>query len=473
MKNLFIYFIFMFITATFSCQSKVHNEFYDVEKGDSTITGNFTQNILTLINEGHHFRSFCEGYALTEKNEKWGYVNKDGKLSIPCIYDDASNFHNGLARVGKDGKYGFINKNGKVVVPLIYDNIYDDFEEGYVSVENHEKYGFVDSVGSVLTPCKYDFVESFCGGRSIVREGKHLGVINTKGEVIIPLEYDEITLCNDSTFFVIKNEKYGYIDKDGNILQRTTIYPLIDEDEFTRKGSFGLTPYKEGKLVGFKDYTGKVAIKPQWIDVIPFQSFKSRGDSKDDILWALVLDKKCRVGVINTKGEYLIRPEYELYTENDWHFDYYRGYFIFDILINNKISSTCYDIDGNCIVPPGKYGLDFDKSQLNNMRMLFHSKSSYGIMKMNGEVLFTIKQKLHAFHEGYAKIEEESDNFFDRRYGFIDEKGRVIFPCIFEDAEDFSEGIALVTWKGKQGFVDKFGNSTFLELYTHKYANVF
>lgn len=92
---------------------------------------------------------------------------------------------------------------------------------------------------------------------------------------------------------------------------------------------------------------------------------------------------------------------------------------------------------------------------------------------MNGEVLFTIKQKLHAFHEGYAKIEEESDNYFDRRYGFIDEKGRVIFPCIFEDAEDFSEGIALVTWKGKQGFVDKFGNSTFLELYTHKYANVF
>ncbi len=38
-------------------------------------------------------------------NDKWGYVDKNGKEIIPIQYDDADTFLNGKARVKKDGAY--------------------------------------------------------------------------------------------------------------------------------------------------------------------------------------------------------------------------------------------------------------------------------------------------------------------------------------------------------------------------------
>ncbi|MHB8067861.1 MAG: WG repeat-containing protein [Desulfobaccales bacterium] len=45
----------------------------------------------------------------------------------------------------------------------------------------------------------------------------------------------------------------------------------------------------------------------------------------------------------------------------------------------------------------------------------------------------------------------------DGKWGYIDQTGRLIIPCKFESAADFSEGLAAVDIKEKTGYIDKTG----------------
>ncbi len=59
---------------------------------------------------------------LTKQNDKYGFVDKDGKEVVECIYDDAKTQNAyGYAAVQKDGKWGAIDQTGKVVVEPTYD----------------------------------------------------------------------------------------------------------------------------------------------------------------------------------------------------------------------------------------------------------------------------------------------------------------------------------------------------------------
>lgn len=53
------------------------------------------------------------------KNGMWGYIDKQGKECIPCIYDYVDeglggeplrNFHEGLVAVCENDKWGFVDK---------------------------------------------------------------------------------------------------------------------------------------------------------------------------------------------------------------------------------------------------------------------------------------------------------------------------------------------------------------------------
>lgn len=95
-------------------------------------------------------KEFSEGLALVARDidnnystgyygiDKYGFIDKNGKLIIPLIYDSASSFSEGLALVKKDGKYGYIDKKGEVVIPLIYDDA-QIFSQGSAWVKKNDK----------------------------------------------------------------------------------------------------------------------------------------------------------------------------------------------------------------------------------------------------------------------------------------------------------------------------------------------
>lgn len=51
-------------------------------------------------------------------------MNKDGKIVIPCIYDDVSGFNHHIVRVAKDNKQGYLDKLGNEIIPLTPENIW-------------------------------------------------------------------------------------------------------------------------------------------------------------------------------------------------------------------------------------------------------------------------------------------------------------------------------------------------------------
>lgn len=58
---------------------------------------------------------------LDKKDNKYGYVDKDGNVVVEYVYDDATDQNEyGYVAVKKDGKWGAINKNGQVVQEPIY-----------------------------------------------------------------------------------------------------------------------------------------------------------------------------------------------------------------------------------------------------------------------------------------------------------------------------------------------------------------
>jgi hypothetical protein len=47
-----------------------------------------------------------------ELDKKWGFVDKNGKETIPLKYDEVENFDEDEAFIKLNGKTGYIDKNG-------------------------------------------------------------------------------------------------------------------------------------------------------------------------------------------------------------------------------------------------------------------------------------------------------------------------------------------------------------------------
>ncbi|MEN7793072.1 WG repeat-containing protein, partial [Clostridioides difficile] len=62
------------------------------------------------------------GLAGVKIGDKWGFIDKEGKIVINPIFNDLQPFKENLAFVMKDDKWGVIDKNGKVIIQFKYLN---------------------------------------------------------------------------------------------------------------------------------------------------------------------------------------------------------------------------------------------------------------------------------------------------------------------------------------------------------------
>ena len=91
---------------------------------------------------------FSEGFAPVKLNDRWGFIDRSGNEVLQQLeYDEVLPFSEGFARVRltdnyNEDKYGFIDKSGKLAVPLKYDWA-GSFSEGLAVVYLNDKYGFI------------------------------------------------------------------------------------------------------------------------------------------------------------------------------------------------------------------------------------------------------------------------------------------------------------------------------------------
>ncbi|MBR5511064.1 MAG: WG repeat-containing protein [Bacteroidaceae bacterium] len=142
---------------------------------------------------------FSEGLAAVMKDGKVGFVNARNEVVIPFEFDYpaeecASNpsylFHNGYCAMSdKNGKWGIINKDGKWILTPSYDAIWAPQDRGCRVVVAGEKYGALDSLYNVVYPAEYDFVNILSDGYVLDGGGKKWKE-DCNGNIVQPFMYD-------------------------------------------------------------------------------------------------------------------------------------------------------------------------------------------------------------------------------------------------------------------------------------------
>jgi len=201
---------------------------------------------------------FSSIYADGEENalfpisegEKWGYIDRDGKVVIEPQFDRAFEFSEGLAVVWKDGVCGYIDQNGKMAIEAIFETC-EDFSEGLAVIGvriGGMTYGYVDKTGKVIIKPRFDDARRFSEGLAFVQESLYrpkfdgsppfpqtlktsrevemvtprAGFIDKTGEFVVPLSGFDAT-CDDCYFsdglaLVHMDGKFGYIDQTGKFV---------------------------------------------------------------------------------------------------------------------------------------------------------------------------------------------------------------------------------------------------------------
>ena len=117
---------------------------------------------------------YREGLMLIECGNRYGYLDKQGKLAILCKFDDATSFNEGLACVSSDKRtsYGYIDKTGRLVIKPQF-KYARDFSEGLAGVTtlDGKNGGFIDHSGKLVLPMKGGFCGDFHEGLAPVGEG--------------------------------------------------------------------------------------------------------------------------------------------------------------------------------------------------------------------------------------------------------------------------------------------------------------
>lgn len=225
---------------------------------------------------------FSEGLMRVSIRGKWGYIDVDGKEVIPLRYKAAGNFYNGLAKVQDEYGWSFIDKNGVKVVRdirnLDLDNEPADFSEGLARVKTCGRWGYADMTGNIFGKY-YECAENFTEGLAWIKhpnfddqfryhieslegrygsfkpEGPKCYFIDKKGAKVLG-PYQGIRSFSEGLAAVMKNYKWGFIDKNGTVVIPFKYDRVGDFHEGLAAVDIEQNPNRPGGKWGYIDRNG-------------------------------------------------------------------------------------------------------------------------------------------------------------------------------------------------------------------------
>lgn len=391
--------------------------------GNTFIVGNndeYGGGVLGLIdNNGNALlpMSFTAIYEISDgmicvrdKNNKYGYVNENYKLSIPCIYESASAFHNGYAKVSTGYDYKVINKEGEQVDDS---KLTHSAGFSYEEIDGSYKFTIYDSLGNTKVE-SFDYASNGSrDGAVIVTRNNKKGLVTTKG-VFIPCNYDDIKTTEDDIYssvfngdlaVVKKQGKWGVIDRTGKqIIQ--CLYDYINTN-------YNIICAKSNGKYRIFDGLGKQ------ISSILYDYANPLGENAIHVR---------KVGKLDGKNE-LIDKNGKVLLANFQNAKRDEGYVVIT-------ESTKY-------VPKNA---NFEADKITKCYVLDNS----------GNIVLTADKSLHPLNNYFARVEDSNG-----KYGVINNEGECILPCEYDENIWYKFGIFVIEKEGKRGFADINGKTTF------------
>jgi hypothetical protein len=355
---------------------------------------------------------FSEGLAVVRTGDKYGYISNTGYKVVPLIYDDAKDFKEGRAnvyikKVFSKKEWGYINKAGIEIIPTEFKNS-ANFSDGIAVIKDK----IIDKNGNELREIQgFDYIGDFNYGLAPVKKDDKYGFIDKFGNVQIRFQFDYTGGFNKYGVALVKKEdKYYYINNNGyNFLANDYEIDLFEEDYkdyiLPRFNKYGLLKVKKNDKYGFVNRNGN--------EIVPIDF---------DVLYDF--------GRLYTMGE-----------KNG-------EYFYIDT------SGTMFD-DVNLLTI--SEGIGYTDKDENSFPLQSGGKWIIRFYDDNNNTIATIEKDYYdnrdfEFRNGMAIVEKNG------KFGFINDKINEVIPCIYEKVDNFNEyGVAKVEKDGIYMYIDKNG----------------
>lgn len=189
-----------------------------------------------------------------------------------------------------DDKYKIINNENNKVIDDNYQYIQYLFKN-YFSVTKDNKYGIIDSDGNTILDFKYNIVQLLENSNviQIIDDKSNIELLDENLKSIIKIK-DANIYTYDNYFKVYSDDSVQYFDKSGKKLESKDVFP-----------NNKLFAYKEKNKWGFKDKDGNIVVKPIYDMVTEFNEYGYAG-----------IKSKNKWGSINENGDVIKEPTYEV-----------------------------------------------------------------------------------------------------------------------------------------------------------------
>lgn len=338
------------------------------------------------------------------KKDKWGYMNRDGKIVIDFKYDLGQNFHEGYASVALRRLPCLIDSNDRRVIDTGKFQFIGTFSEGLVPVQDFSgKRQYLDKTGKTVLSLPPEIYEARSFYYGLARVGKKVDVVQNKfGFDVSNLGY-----------------KFAYIRKNGTYATEFLYDDLDDMED-------GIGRYLIGMRFGLLDSAGKTITGPDFEFISSFNEGLA------------VINKSGRFGFINRKGEVVIPANYT-YAKD----------------FNEGLAAVEVEGKFGFINPFGKLVIqalydDVRPFAEGRAAVLFQGK--WAFIDPDGNYIYQpYFEEAGYFNEGICPVKLKG------KWGAIDKEGKILVPFDFQNIGIFEDGIAEVIYKSINLYVNKKG----------------
>ncbi|MCL2859989.1 MAG: WG repeat-containing protein [Oscillospiraceae bacterium] len=408
------------------------------------IVGFGTFMVMNLLKKEPSNNSFSINYYKFYSNNKFGVLDKNGKVVIDATYSDIiiPNPEKDVFFVSSSGEdtktgdinYIIINKNNEKIFqnftdvePLLLVGVNDayPYEKQVLKYEEDGKYGLVSYDGKIVTKAIYDELTcmEYKEGEFLVKKSDKYGVINVSGKSKIDTKYDVIMSdqfstddngYDDSGYIVaIETNKdifYGYVNSKGKLLTK------IEYDDIKR--IIEIKDKNNAYLIALK--SGKYGVVQNDKEIISFNYQDIQYDEDSNLL---IVKRNSNYGVLDMSGRTILPINY---TSVD-----IEGIYI--IATQKDKSKVKFDYSG-VQVKNDKYklveqvaGTDYYTCQNNNYL--------YGVLDKDFNVLIPTN---------YDYIEYMFNDYFmvrnkDGKYGLINSKNQTLIDFKYDVMENIKD----------------------------------
>ena len=366
-------------------------------------------------------------YLVLGNNSHYGVFDYYGKEIIPIEYDKVIDIDNKTILLQKNGLCGLADSVGNIVLDLEYDTIYFHYFDSEISLAlKNNLIGIINSNNKLVTNCEYNCeflldgllprVDEPCNGfikmEKFLADKNHpkqCGLINCEtGEIAIPFEYDDLGNYSEGLIWAEKDNKYGYIDINNNVVIQFVYdeaydfsegLAAVEQFDHIMNTIGGLALYNK---TGFIDKHGDFVIRPKYNTQIGNNPFFKEGLAPIGISNNNVYG--LNLGYINRNGDFVIPAIY------DEAKPFENGFGI--VKKNDKYG--CYDKKGKMFLP-----IEYESIDFSHKLGIISKKGKTGCIDNKGNMIIPMEYDFISFLNDtliyaciYKNSYSDTDDFF-------------------------------------------------------------